>query len=86
MKKKSNILKLIEQLSNNKSNLTPKGFSFQGNISDLNRMGTCGVSEDDLESSGFWNSPLIHEVSAPELYEHLCYGIYNPPETKTSEY
>lgn len=76
MKKQSKILKMINLMVEAGAKFTPESKTGKGLLNDRE-----GSDEIDKEYMGLWE-----EVDVPELYDHLCYGIYNPMKTQTSEY
>lgn len=43
-----------------------------------------GLRDDESTNEELWGVALLTQVDVPELYEHMCYGIYLPKETQTS--
>lgn len=81
MKKQPNILKMINLMLETGADLTPK----EDNSYDKSRNYE-GINIDDLGKDDRWGVALLTQVDDPEMYEHICYGIYRPQETQTSEY
>lgn len=86
MKKKSNILKLIFSLQERRADLTPKSDFTGGNVSEFHKHKSEGIRIEDVEKEDKWGVVLMTEVDMPVLYDHMCYGIYNPMETQKAEY
>lgn len=86
MKKKSNILKLVLSLQERKTDLTPKSDMTGVYVSHNHQHQKQGIRIEDVEKEDRWSFALIEQVDAPDLYDHLCYGIHHPMKTQKSEY
>ncbi len=86
MKKKSNILKLVLSLQERSADLTPKSDFTGGNVSQFHKHESEGIRIEDVDKEDRWGYALIEQVDMPNLYDHLCYGIFNPSKTQKSEY
>lgn len=81
MKKKSSFIKMVGLLVAAGADLTPKE-----RVVYCKRDNFEGVRPDEVSMEDVWSSVLFIQVDNPVMYEHMCYGVYNPSDTQKSEY